>query len=80
MVSGKKQPDGTWKITGTLTDLYDYSEIQTLEIKESNIFPNINYIDTDISLGTVANDAAYISSLVGAIHPYNIIINFELEM
>ncbi|MBQ3114548.1 MAG: hypothetical protein IJC06_00275 [Clostridia bacterium] len=80
VVSGKKQPDGTWKITGTLTDLYDYSEIQTLEIKESNIFPNINYIDTDISLGTVANDAAYISSLVGAIHPYNIIINFELEM
>lgn len=66
-IKGHKMDNDKWKIYGTLDDEYDYTQIMS--------FMEGNYA----TLGTIANDAAVISQLIGAISPYHIYINFELE-
>lgn len=68
---GVRQPDGSWLITGTLTDLYDFSEITTL-MDEKKYSP-------DVSLGSVANDVAVFSQLTDAIKPYDVTVDFVIR-
>ena len=56
-----------WNISGILDDEYDYTEFMT--------WMNGN----GATLGTIANDAAAISQIIGAINPYHIYVNFNLE-
>ena len=68
-VKGNKQADGKWHITATLDDDYDYTEIMTLMDED-------NHFAWNIGLGTVANDVAAFSQLLGAIHPYKVHVEF----
>ena len=66
-VSGYKGNDGKWKISARLADKYDFTELTT-------------WMDgTDAMLGTLANDSAAFSQKLGAITPYYIYVDFNLE-
>ncbi len=62
--AGTKREDGSWIVNCTMTDVYDYTEIS---FSMGNM------------LGTVANDAAVVSSNLGAINPYKITVEFQVE-
>lgn len=66
-VTGRKGNDGKWKISAQLNDEYNFSELTTWMDGE------------DASLGTLANDAAYFSEDIGAITPYRIYVDFNIE-
>ena len=66
-LNGYKTSNGTWRVYGFLDDEYDYTEVLTW--MEGN----------GASLGTIANDAAFISQIIGAIHPYHIYVHFVIE-
>ena len=67
-VDGYKQNNGSWLIHATMTDTYDFTEIQTY-------MDDIGFSWT-ASTGTIANDAAVISQATGAINPYKITVDF----
>ena len=68
-VSGYKQKNGKWIVHTTLTDTYDFTEIQT--------FMNDNGgWSKQATLGTVANDTAAISQFLNAINPYEVTVDF----
>ena len=68
-VSGYKQKNGKWIVHTTLTDTYDFTEIQT--------FMNDNGgWSMQATLGTVANDTAAISQFLNAINPYEVTVDF----
>ena len=60
----EKRADGSWIIDCKMTDVYDYTEIS---LSMGNL------------LGTIANDAAVVSSNFGAINPYNITVEFQVR-
>ena len=67
-VTGKKGNDGKWKISARLTDDYDLTEIMSFMNEKKQV-----------TLGTLANDAAVLSQNLGAITPYSICVDFNLE-
>ena len=68
-VSGYKQKNGKWIVHATLTDTYDFTEIQS--------FMNDNGgWSTQAGIGTLANDAAVISQFLNAINPYKVTVDF----
>ena len=69
--NGTRQEDGSWIISCSLYDKYDYTEFTTM-MKNSGDY------DLKVSLGTVANDAAVISQKTGAIQTYDIYVNFTV--
>ena len=69
--SGKKD-NGKWIISCTLHDIYDFDRIQTF--LDENYYLDVN----NVSVGTLANDAALISEVTGAITPYHILIDFNV--
>lgn len=70
--SGVRQSDGSWLITGTVTDTYDYTEIVSMMNSDGAY-------EFKITLGTAANDAAVISQKTGAIKSYNITVDFVVR-
>lgn len=65
-VTGYRMDNGKWYISGTLDDEYDYTEIMT-------------YMGgNNATLGTIANDAAFFSQIIGAINPYHIYVDFSM--
>ena len=66
---GYKQKDGSWMINAKMHDTYDYTQIMTF-------MGDNGKWGKEASLGTVANDAAYISQKTGAINPYEVYVNF----
>jgi len=70
--TGNLRNDGTWVVTGTVRDVFDFDNFRT--ITSSNGFlPSI-----DVNLGNVANDAALISQNTGAIVPFQIEVDFRV--
>lgn len=69
-VNGYKLENGKWFIEANYKDKYDFSEFMTFMGNEKNEFSK------KISKGTLANDAAHISELLGAISPYWIRVKF----
>lgn len=68
----KNNPDGTKDIYVHLSDTYDYTEITTsMSGKELDLF--------NISLGSLANDAATVSTKFDSINPYKIDIYFTIR-
>lgn len=61
-VDGYQKENGQWIIHATMTDTYDFTEIQSFM--------------GSFGLGTLANDAAVISQTTGAINPYKITVDF----
>ena len=68
-VEGYLQKNGKWIIHSTLTDKYDFTEIQTFMDDNGGW-------STQSGIGTIANDAAAFSQFFGAINPYNITVEF----
>ena len=68
-LTGSKNQYGSWIINCVLYDTYDFTEIQSFMSDDGSF-------QFDASLGTVANDAAYISQKTGAIKPYGITVDF----
>lgn len=66
-LTGYKDENGKWKISARLSDEYNFSELTSWMDGE------------DATLGTVANDVAYFSEKIGAITPYNIYVDFNIE-
>ncbi len=64
--SSVKQSDGSWTVSVHVYDRYDYTEFTTA------------MGGNGISLGTIANDAAHVSQLTGALTEYDITIDFEV--
>ena len=67
-VQGYLQNDSSWKIYATLTDVYDFTEIQS--------FMSDSGFSKQAGLGTIANDLAFISQKTGAINTYKITVDF----
>ena len=63
-LDGYKKKNGEWLFHCTLEDTYDYTELNTL------------MGDSYFDVGTVANNAAYVSQHTGAINPYKIKVDF----
>ncbi len=66
-LTGYKDENGKWKISARLSDEYNFSELTSWMDGE------------DATLGTLANDVAYFSEKIGAITPYNIYVDFNIE-
>ena len=69
-VNGHKLKNGKWYIEAKFEDKYNFSEFMTFMGDEKYEFSK------EISKGTIANDAAHISELLGAISPYWIRVKF----
>ena len=67
-LKGYKLNNGQWAVNAVIEDDYDYTRMAT--------FMDDNGYALQGSLGTVANDAAVISQLTGAIKPFHITVNF----
>lgn len=68
-VDGYRQSNGHWLVKATMTDKYDFTVIQSLMSQDGSF-------SAEMGLGTIANDAAVISQLLGAINPYNVTVEF----
>ena len=68
-VNGSLQSNGKWIVQAKMTDIYDFTEMQTFMDDNGGW-------STQSGIGTVANDAAAISQLLGAINPYKITVEF----
>ena len=66
-LTGYKDDNGKWKISAKMDDEYNFSELMT------------GKGENGISLGTLANDVAHFSEKIGAITPYNIYVDFNIE-
>lgn len=66
---GYKQNDGSWMVNAKMHDTYDYTEIMTFMGSNGKL-------SKDVSLGTIANDAAFISQSIGVINPYEVNVEF----
>ncbi|MBQ3124094.1 MAG: hypothetical protein IJC09_01565 [Clostridia bacterium] len=69
-VNGYKIGNGQWYVEANFEDEYNFSEFMTFMGDKENEFSK------KISKGTIANDAAHISELLGAISPYWIRVKF----
>lgn len=70
-VKGKKQK-GKWKLNITITDIYDFTDL-----KEIEDYYNGSVISL---LGSLANNAAMLSTSYNVVHKYNIKIKFDMEV
>ncbi|MBE7027012.1 MAG: hypothetical protein E7410_05605 [Ruminococcaceae bacterium] len=68
-VTGHRQSNGKWIVHATLSDKYDFTEFMTF--KDDN-----GGWSTQFSPGTVANDVALASQILGAINPYHVTVDF----
>ena len=68
--NGMQQADGSWRIAGTVKDKYDFTQFATLMASEGGGY------SSNVGLGTIANDAALVSQLLGVIVWYYITIDF----
>ncbi len=68
-LTGHERPDGKWIVNAILDDEYDFTEIQTFMDAEGGW-------SKQAGLGTVANDVAVLSQVLGAIHPYHVTVDF----
>ena len=68
-IEGYKQRDGSWIIHATMTDVYDFTEIQSFMDAGGGW-------STQVGIGTLANDAAVISQKTGAINSYTVTVDF----
>ena len=68
-VTGHRQSNGKWIVHATLSDKYDFTEFMTF--KDDN-----GGWSTQFSDGTVANDVAVASQILGAINPYYVTVDF----
>ncbi len=68
-VTGHRQSNGKWIVHATLSDTYDFTEFMTF--KDDN-----GGWSTQFSPGTVANDVAVASQILGAINPYHVTVDF----
>ena len=68
-LTGYKREDGKWIVHATLTDTYDFTEIQSF-MNDSGGW------SMHAGIGTLANDAAVISQFLEAINPYDITVDF----
>ena len=67
-IDAKRGKNGDWSVNVKVSDTYDYTELLLPDAYGKNLQHN---------LGAVANDAAYVSSKIGAIKPYKIYVNFK---
>jgi len=68
-VDGYLQNNGKWIVHAKMSDIYDFTEIQSFMDDNGGW-------STQAGIGTVANDAATVSQLLGAINPYKITVEF----
>ncbi len=66
-LTGYKDENGKWKISAKMDDEYNFSELMT------------GKGENGIGVGTLANDVAHFSEMIGAITPYNIYVDFNIE-
>ena len=69
-LNGYKREDGKWIINAHGEDWYDFTEITSFMGDEKYEWSK------EIGLGTIANDAAVVSQLTGAIQPYYVTVDF----
>ncbi|WP_418791464.1 hypothetical protein [Phosphitispora sp. TUW77] len=68
-VTGTKNSDGTWQITGNITDVFNFTEFKNPYAQKS----------MKAVIGWAGNDAAVISEKLGAIRPVPVKINFNFN-
>ncbi len=68
-IEGYVQDNGSWLIHTTMTDIYDFTVIQS-------VMSDGGDYSTQAGKGTIANDVAVVSQELGVINPYYITVDF----